>query len=684
MGARRVSSRRSHRWKACAPDFVGTPGVVCRTRARPIFVYKPAQVALARESSLFDLKEQRHRGTLDAGPRVRPTLRRVEPVPGAQDQARLTPYHQRPVATCVCSQARQITGGPSTDDRVGAARYSRGMIDMTIKIANYRSYGETPEGLTSIPHVTVIVGRNNAGKSALLDAVELAIDPKAQPTERGDLPPILQVSRRAGQDEVHTALNGRDQRLIKHFKGATFTWNWLLDPTFKDRRGGASFVSCHLADQQLEPEPGENGGRVLQLLAGSTLQGFMLRRIAAERDVRPEGSGGMEVAPNGGGATQLLYYFANRADITRQHLEQTFLSALNAVFEPDLKFQRVSVFDRNGNGWEIFLREEGKGDIALSKSGSGIKTVVLVLCHLILMPILDKLPLSRKIFAFEELENNLHPGVLRRLLAYIRSLAKAQNTHFLLTTHSSVVIDAFSNDSEAQIVHVTHDGEQSRVVRVGTYLSTRSALTDLGVRASDLLQANCIVWVEGPSDQIYINRWIEIVSQGRLREGLHYQCVFYGGSLLARLDAELPDERKAENSVNLLRVNGHACVVMDSDKAGESTSINATKKRVVEEVVKAGGTAWITHGRDIENYLPPRAIAQVLGLPTEPPTVGPYERFEDYLERLLPGAGTNFSRHKATFAAQVAPLLNPSSLEMLDLKKQAEALAAKIRAWNRA
>ena len=32
-------------------------------------------------------------------------------------------------------------------------------------------------------------------------------------------------------------------------------------------------------------------------------------------------------------------------------------------------------------------------------------------------------------------------------------------------------------------------------------------LNDLDVRASDLLQSNGIIWVEGPSDRIYIKRW---------------------------------------------------------------------------------------------------------------------------------------------------------------------------------
>ena len=57
------------------------------------------------------------------------------------------------------------------------------------------------------------------------------------------------------------------------------------------------------------------------------------------------------------------------------------------------------------------------------------------------------------------------------------------------------------------------------------------------VRTSDIrlviLQANCVVWVEGPSDRIYLKHWIEAVTS-ELIEGLHYSIMFYGGRLLSR------------------------------------------------------------------------------------------------------------------------------------------------------
>jgi len=225
---------------------------------------------------------------------------------------------------------------------------------------------------------------------------------------------------------------------------------------------------------------------------------------------------------------------------------------------------------------------------------------------------LDGIPIDRCDFAFEELENNLHPALQRQLLFYLRERAVADGARFFLTTHSSVAIDVFANDISANIVHVKHDGARASVRTVATRALHRGILTDLDARASDLLQSNCIVWLEGPSDRRYFNRWVELWTAGRIREGAHYQCEFYGGALLSHLSATENDTAAADAFVDVLNVNRNAILMIDSDKSSESQSINATKRRVSAELESAGGFAWITQGREIENYLPVSTL-QILG-----------------------------------------------------------------------
>jgi len=302
-----------------------------------------------------------------------------------------------------------------------------------------------------------------------------------------------------------------------------------------------------------------------------------------------------------------------------------------------------------------------------------------VIVHILLIPHIHKTDLAKFVFGCEELENNFHPALLRRLLFYLFDHAKKSGALFFLTTHSSVAIDLFSRSREAQILHVTHDGDKAQCRTVKTYVDNRGVLDDLDVRASDLLQSNCIVWVEGPSDRIYLARWIELFTEGELVEGYHYQCVFYGGRLLAHLSSESPDE--VQDGIALLRVNRNCCVVMDSDKRGARKIVNQTKRRIKSEVDEIGGLSWITKGREIENYLPASAITAHLGVSAE--QVGPYDEFAEYLDILKADAGRNFLRQKPLFAENVVSYFSAEdSFTILDLETQLAKLCDSIRRWN--
>ena len=91
----------------------------------------------------------------------------------------------------------------------------------------------------------------------------------------------------------------------------------------------------------------------------------------------------------------------------------------------------------------------------------------------------------------------------------------------------------------------------------------------------------------------------ELWSDGKLKEGAHYQCVFYGGRLLAHLSAEDPDIN-ADDVVKILRVNRNAILILDSDVRSASDTLNATKKRVIQEIEAIGGLAWVTQGAKVE------------------------------------------------------------------------------------
>ena len=180
-------------------------------------------------------------------------------------------------------------------------------------------------------------------------------------------------------------------------------------------------------------------------------EGYEFRRVLADRDLIKEkglspvkgGAPEIEVESNGLGFTRTVVDICSRKGLDRDLIEVEMLSELNRVFRPDCNFTRVLVEQGPDELWEVVLEEPNKGRVRLSDMGSGVKTVLLVLMFLIVLPRQQKTDVSKTIFAFEELENNLHPAVQRRLFAYLRSFALKNKTCIFLTTHSNLVVDMF-------------------------------------------------------------------------------------------------------------------------------------------------------------------------------------------------------------------------------------------------
>lgn len=234
-----------------------------------------------------------------------------------------------------------------------------------------------------------------------------------------------------------------------------------------------------------------------------------IKRILAERNVFPElNDPNMTVDSNGNGITRIISNYLNRNQYDEDLVKSELLDKLNEIMREDGNFTEIvtqQVEINNETKWEIFLREEGKGRISLSNSGSGLKTILMVLVYTILIPNAEKKSISDYIYLFEELENNLHSSLQRRLLKYIEELANNGAT-FFLTTHSNVTLDVFQNTDITNVIHIVKDYDEVKVLNITNKIQKNSILNDLGVKASDLLQSNGIIWVEGPSDKVYINK----------------------------------------------------------------------------------------------------------------------------------------------------------------------------------
>lgn len=199
--------------------------------------------------------------------------------------------------------------------------------------------------------------------------------------------------------------------------------------------------------------------------------------------------------------------FINNDKYDESFVESLILDELNSIMKPDALFSSIRVqqvnYDKDTQyKWEVFLEEKGHR-YAFSKSGSGLKTILLILINLYLIPQTNNYRNKEIVYAFEEIENNLHPALQRRVFEYLYRYSVSNNTPIFLTSHSHIAINTYFGKDRVNMFHVVKDTGISSIKSISTGTEVSDLLDDLDVKASDLFQSNGIIWVEGPSDRIY-------------------------------------------------------------------------------------------------------------------------------------------------------------------------------------
>lgn len=546
----------------------------------------------------------------------------------------------------------------------------------SIKFENYKCFKNSE--INNLQPINIIIGKNNIGKSSILDILEMVYD--IRPT--GNTKIIAEKTltdfdiKKVFREDTYGALPGSNHyEFGKKFIGKDFKFEITCDGKY------SSTGTCGIFDDVYSQEYAPYWIRLANNISYDRKK---LKRILAERNIFPEEeSENMNVDSNGNGITTIISNYLNKSQYDENLVRNNLLIKLNEIMGEDANFSEIvtqQIKINNKVKWELFLREDSKGRIALSNSGSGLKTILMVLVYTILLPNVEKKSLSDYIFMFEELENNLHPALQRRLLKYLENLTDFGAT-FFLTTHSNVMLDTFQNNKNVNILHVKKEDESSIIINSSNNIQKNKILNDLGIKASDLLQSNGIIWVEGPSDRIYINKWISLWSNDTLREGKDYQCVFYGGRLLSNLSLS----EKIENDlINLLNVNRNSIIVIDSDKKNINSKINITKRRIRDEAKKNNIMCWITKGREIENYIPDKLVKRIKGFTSKKKAFSQFENMEDFLDSLRKGLGKEFLRDKINFAREMTTNTTIEDYKnSLDLDIKMKNVIQLISLWNK-
>ncbi|MDC7739530.1 ATP-dependent nuclease [Bacillus sp. FF-1] len=267
------------------------------------------------------------------------------------------------------------------------------------------------------------------------------------------------------------------------------------------------------------------------------------------------------------------------------------------------KEQKIQIIIEQGRNEKIPLN--------LNDLGTGITQVIIILCFLWLRA---KIHGHKNLILFiEEPECNLHNDTLIRFMKLLENKFQYQ---FFVTTHSNALLDYFSTRSSAVYRVQKTSGGASRFSPCLRNLDKFHLLDDLGVTASQLLLSNCVIWIEGPTDRIYLKKWIE--TRSNLRENEHFIFAMYGGKNLYHYT--LMDAEDHKDWIKILKSSRYVAIIADSDGTSElqQEKENTAIQRIKNELNTSRELddfcyIWATKNvKEIENYVPYDLLSQAI------------------------------------------------------------------------
>jgi hypothetical protein len=157
--------------------------------------------------------------------------------------------------------------------------------------------------------------------------------------------------------------------------------------------------------------------------------------------------------------------------------------------------------------------------------------------------------------------------------------------------------------------------------------------------------------------------------------------MFYGGKLAAHLSNAEDASTSVSEFIRLRRLNRRGVILIDSDKSSAHSHLNETKKRLRAEFDQGPGFAWITSGREIENYLPIACVeGAVRNTHRSATRTGGSDRFDNVL-KIRRSSGGEAQASKVEVAKWIVANQTPD-LDPLDLRPQLSKLLNFIRESN--
>jgi energy-coupling factor transporter ATP-binding protein EcfA2 len=373
--------------------------------------------------------------------------------------------------------------------------------------------------------INLIIGQNNAGKSALLRALlPVLSDDRHRTPEKWEafrlMQPEVALTIDARGAEIHDwVLRSGSQQFfpLAQPRGqdpGAFMREFFARPSLPisvTRTSGVGFLAPYPSHQLFGYVAGTprvcalttpiNGELAISYAATHTqdsLPGLLFEAwkrdmfyFAAERMTIGEAGSGYadRLEPNAANLPNVLHMLNNeRGDVFQKlvrHLREVFSTVGN-----------LSVRTKPQNNlevrvWPTEAMERVELSFPLNSSGTGVAQVIALLTAI--------MTIDNAVIIIDEINSFLHPAAVKALLRILQT--QYTQHQYIISTHAPDVI-GFSNPKTIHLVK--RAGYESSVERldlakVGKF---REVAEHLGVSMADVFAAERVIWVEGPTEEL--------------------------------------------------------------------------------------------------------------------------------------------------------------------------------------
>ncbi len=199
---------------------------------------------------------------------------------------------------------------------------------------------------------------------------------------------------------------------------------------------------------------------------------------------------------------------------------------------------------------------------------------------------------KESIIILDEPEIHLHPRLQKYLIEKIIEIQSKMNLQFFIATHSTTFMNLINWENYIGNIKLF----QTNSHEIIEFTESSTFLHEMGIVGSDIFQTNCTIWVEGPSDRIYINYWLSLLTEldekysQKFKENVHYSFILYGGSLMKHYS------ESSEDTIWVEKINRQSYFIYDKDNG----DMNGYKKTIHTSKIEKLITDYYT----IEGFLP--------------------------------------------------------------------------------